>query len=222
MVVSRPAPGPRAPPRPVWRVRVGTPPGAGGGWRWRGSTDRTTPFGWFRVPSRVSGRRFGPAVGSPAPAGLMRCIYPHGQYPVSPNPRENGTTVTFNNYAIGFFRRSKDADELLIQHIATSLGTLPRGSCGCPSRHAPRKVASDTPSRRAAFCRLRLRAGKVGSSIWYDQCACPPERRDQPSSGLCAPDRTGLSSRSSYQNGPRQGSHRYRHPSICVVQLCAI
>ena len=138
------------------------------------------------------------------------------------NPRENGTTVTFNNYAIGFFRRSKDADELLIQHIATSLGTLPRGSCGCPSRHAPRKVASDTPSRRAAFCRLRLRAGKVGSSIWYDQCACPPERRDQPSSGLCAPDRTGLSSRSSYQNGPRQGSHRYRHPSICVVQLCAI
>ena len=51
----------------------------GGGWRWRGSTDRTTPFGWFRVPSRVSGRRFGPAVGSPAPAGLMRCIRPRAR-----------------------------------------------------------------------------------------------------------------------------------------------
>ena len=72
----------RAPPA---RVAVGTQlvcgyrlVARGGGWRWRGSTDRTTPFGWFRVPSRVSGRRFGPAVGSPAPAGLMRCI-PTGQ-----------------------------------------------------------------------------------------------------------------------------------------------
>ena len=121
--------------------------------------------------------------------------------PVRKSKRENGTTVTFNNYAIGFFRRSKDADELLIQHIATSLGTLPRGSCGCPSRHAPRKVASDTPSRRAAFCRLRYGSGcaLVRWAPRYGMISAPARPRGATSRALASAHPTGRDSRAGHR-----------------------